>query len=382
MGIILIPLFIIIAIAVFSVGGDILKGITLDLPSLTMLSQERSVSSSRPTTSSQPSSAISQSPDAAFLLDTEITKGPEHGSIISDSNTVTFEFTGSIIPEDRVRITYETYIAGIDKYWKPTSSTKRTIKLPAGPKQYTFEVRAKYKKERDYTPASSAFTINTSEYYGKVDIRSVRQASSSRELLITLRSSLAADEKINITGWRIEGESGGFNIPFGIEKIPSAINLTPLNNIIVRKGDTIYLTGEKSPFGRNVSFRPNICIGYLKQYFTFPLSVPSSCPDKPTERDLRYMRSSCQDFILKDIKFSSCTVPSHANNIQVATDTECLAYIADHFNYQACSNLHRNDSDFLKNAWHIYMERDFTRDRYDTIRLLDRDGRIVDTLFR
>ncbi|HEA84527.1 MAG TPA: hypothetical protein ENI04_00910 [Candidatus Wildermuthbacteria bacterium] len=373
MPIILIPLLIILAIAGFSIGGNIFEGVDFGLPSLNTL-QERSVLTPEVQTPSGSSSTVTST--VSFILDTEITKEPEDGN---NTNTVIFEFSGSIIPEDNVRITYETYIAGIDKYWKPTSSAKRTIKLPLGPNEYTFKVRSKYKGEVDYTPASYTFTINTSEYYGKVDIRSVRQESTTRKLLITLRPNLTSDEKINITGWRIEGELGGFTIPLGIEKIPQAINFTGTNNINLRRGDAVYLTAEKSPFGRNISFRPNICMGYFKQYYTFPLSISSSCPDKPTERDLRYLRIPCQDFILKDISFSSCTIPNHANIPSVATDSECLSYIQDRFNYSACYNLHKNDSDFTKNEWHIYMERDFTRDRHDTIKLLDKDGRIVDT---
>jgi len=379
MAILLIPIFIIVAIATFSVGGDLFSGINIDLPDILML-QNTSVATSdnreSPTTYTAPAPT---SQAATFILDTKITVGPKEGSTIEETNSVTFEFEGSIIPQDRVRITYETYIAGIDEYWKPTTSAKRTIKLPTGPKQYTFLVRSKYKGERDYTPASRTFITNTSPYYGKVDISSVRKGTSSSKLLITLRPKLSTGEEINLTGWRIEGELGGFDIPLGIEEVPVAVNFTPLDHITIHRGDTVYLSAEKSPFGKKVSFKPNICMGYLKQYYTFPLSVPSSCPDKPTERELRYFRVECQDFILHDINFSSCTVPSHANNAAVATDSECLSYIENHFNYRACSILHKNDSDYLKNTWHVYMETDFTRDRHDTLKLLDKDRRIVDT---
>ena len=375
---ILIPFLIVLIIGIFNVGGDVLKDINFAMPDLRPFPTE---SLSRPSTQ-QPSTSTSttyqppQNTAAGFILDTEIISGPEQGSVVNDTNTVTFEFEGSIFPEDTVRITFETYIEGIDKYWKPATGTKRTVTFPSGPKEYTFQVRSKYKEVRDIVPASVTFFINTSPYFKKMDISSVSRSGS---LLITLRPNLYAGEEVNITGWKLQGEIGAVEIPFGIKTVfPGGISV-PSDPITVTSKDTVYLTEEKSPFGRKISFRPNICFGYLRHFYTFPLSVPSSCPDKPVERELRFFREQCQDFILHDINFSTCTVPGHASNAAVATDSECLSYIENHFTYSACFQIHKDDENFIKNQWHIYMERDFTRAKHDTIQLLDNNGLLVDT---
>ena len=382
MPIFLIPILILIGIFAFSAGGDILKNIDISLPNL-QLFPEKSAEKQAPKTASPKPSTIRQAPlktSPSFVLNTVITKGPTEDAKISDTNIVTFEFKGTVSPVDTTgRITFETKVEGVDSDWKTTSSRQRKITLPAGPKEYTFLVRSKLGSQRDSTPATRTFTINTSPYFGKINISTTKAASESSRSLIKLTTKLDRDEKITLTGWRIQGKGGSFQIPQGIENIYSVLNITPRDNIVIKRADTILLSGEQSPFGVGGNFRPNSCMGYLKAYYTFPLSISSSCPnDKPKVEEITFLSEACQEFILRKINFSSCQIPDYSQNIVISTDGECVSYITENLNYSACYQRHSKESNFLKNVWHIYMNTDFVRQLHDVIELTDQNGLLVD----
>ncbi|MCH7828310.1 hypothetical protein IH982_00360 [Patescibacteria group bacterium] len=380
MPIFLIPILILIGIFAFSAGGDILKNIDIPLPSLQLFSQ-KSVEKVTPKAATPRPSTIRQAPlktSLPFVLNTVITKGPTEDTKISDTNVVTFEFEGSVNPTDTAgRITFETKIEGVDPDWKATSSRQRKITLPGGPAEYTFLVRAKLKNEVDTTPATRAFRVNVSPSFGKITIGSFRRATSSSPFMFTLSSHLKSGETLSISNWTLKSNTGSFSIGFGAERI-SPVGTAFQKRIVLNRGDKVLVSGAASPFGAGGNFRPNICFGWLAQYYSFPLSVPSSCPDRPSLQDVSFLTPACQDFILKEVNFSRCEVPSYSQNAAVAANAPCITYINDNLNYGACVTKHSGDSNFLKNEWQVFANRSFGHPTHDTIQLLDENGLFVD----
>jgi len=386
MPIFLIPILILIGIFAVSAGGNVLKNVDISLPSFQFSTSERSKKPTPKVVSPKPSptqrvpspSTIS----APFVLNTTITQGPEEGTQLRDTNIVTFEFEGSVTPQDTTgRITFETKIEGIDSDWKATSSRQRKITLPPGLKEYTFLVRSKLGKEVDSTPAQQSFNITVSPYFGKVDISSARASSKNRSSQITLRSKIDADETLNITGWKIQGRNGSFTVPLGIEKFEPGTRDTPINPIILTKADTVKFSSEQNPFGNKRNFRPNICMGYLKDSYDFDLSFSTSCSfQKPSVRELLFLPGQCQDFILKRISFSSCRVPDYPDAITILQEVtgECNTYLQENFTYHSCFLQNENEPNFTKNEWHIYMSTDFIDAWYDFLKLYDANGLLVD----
>jgi len=311
----------------------------------------------------------------AISVNTYITAGPEEGEVIDETDRVVFEFKAKVSPADTEgRIIFETKLAGLDENWQETSSNQRTIDLPAGPKEYTFWVRAKINNVIDATPAGRTFEVSTSPYFGKVKISSVRSQTSSYPSLITL-STYLGEEKINITGWQIRGKGGSFTFPGGIEYYKPYYNPVPTESIFVERGDRIYLSSASSPLGRGRNFRPNKCLGYFTNYHDFPISLSKNCP-KPNREEISHLDPCCQEFILR---LGRCEIPDYSDSLSVSNDPECVAYLNENFNYGGCYRNYYRDEDFISNDWHIYMNTNIVvSNNCDTLYLRDQNGLLVD----
>jgi hypothetical protein len=317
------------------------------------------------------------------LVNTYITSGPKEGEIIPDTNKVSFGFKEKILAEDvEGKVSFETKIEGFDEDWQKTSAKTRTVNLPAGPKEYTFFVRAKVGEAVDATPAQRTFQINTSYYYKKVRVGTHQTKTSSRPSLIGLNTQLQAGEEINITGWRIKGNKGEILIPQGVEVYyPNSSN--PPQDITIERGDKLYFYSSTNPMGAGKHFRPNKCFGFLAESYEFTpkLSFNKTCP-KITLDDISYLSGKCQNFILK--KMGSCKIPDYSDNLDILFDQACQSYIdnyvAENLNYSGCFENYYADDDFLENRLYFFIGRDIVSQYHDTLYLYDKDGLIVDKL--
>ncbi len=322
--------------------------------------------------------------EPSISINTYIISGPKKGEIIEETNRVTFEFEARVSPEETEGyVRFETKIEGIDEDWQSTYSDQRTIDFPSGPKEYTFLVRAKINDIIDPTPAKRTFKINTSPYFGKVEIYRVQTPSSYYpSSLITLSSYLEREEEIKITDWRIEGQKGGFTIPQGIEKYNHLFysqlfgNNVPLKDILVKYNDTIYLSSASNPLGSNKNFRLNRCFGYLANERDFAIDFYNNCPiPERYSEEILDLNPPCQRYVLER---RSCEIPKYWENPEVARDSECVDYILDNFNYIGCYKNYSKDEDFLENEWHIYMNRNFVSEGLDILYLRDQNGLLID----
>jgi len=309
------------------------------------------------------------------LIDTYITDGPEEGEAIEETTRVTFEFDGLVIYGNKdENIYFETFIEGFDNKWIPASLNSRTVELPAGPHQYTFLVRAMTKNGIDYTPARRTFKINVSPYFGKVKISSVSSGNSAASSMIILRTNLSKDEKIDITGWKIVGKGGIFAIPKGAERYYSFPGLPALQDILVKQGDIINISGSSNPLGQGINFRVNKCMGYLSYKKSFPVPISGSCP-KPSQKEISHLSPCCQQFIMRSV---NCGLPDYSQKIDIIYDQECSSYLEEHFNYNACFLEYSNDKDFLGNRWYLFMNKNIAvNNNCDTMKLYDSQGMMV-----
>lgn len=245
------------------------------------------------------------------------------------------------------------------------SEQKKETSQKEASRKETPEIIQEQETETNSSPPS------ISSHYEKVKISRVQAKSYYRPSLVTLTIRPKYGDKINITGWKIKTRQGEFIIPKGVEEYQS--HISP-RNIIVKDYLVVYLIGDKNPLRREDNFRLNKCFGYIKSYQNIYPSFNTNCPRQKLE-DVSHLGPYCQEFILG---LSSCEIPNYSNNLRIATDSQCVAYINDNFNYSQCFDKYSKDEDFLLDYWPVFTKTDIVQELHDTVYLYDQNNLLVD----
>ncbi len=212
-----------------------------------------------------------------------------------------------------------------------------------------------------------------------VSIGDVGATDPDREYI---RLYASGSESVSITGWRlVSGASGrGVRIPEGVE-IPSRGRVNTTDTIVLKPGDSaIVITGE-GPNG--VSFRENMCTGYLGESQTYYPPLTNQCPAPYDEFDKFFTGNELRDEKCYDLMRASpsCKTPSDRG-----MSNACIRLIDEYLTYNSCVEKHRYDSRFAGKVWRIYLEYegkrndedDLWKPSRDAIKLLDAEGKTVD----
>ncbi len=192
---------------------------------------------------------------------------------------------------------------------------------------------------------------------------------------ISIRAS--GSEPVTITGWKVvSGASRDEErIPSGA-LIPTSGRVNDRAPIVLQPGDEAIIVSGESPIG--VSFRENMCTGYLggPQRFTPPLQ--NNCPSASTEFDRFYSGNELRDDACYTLmqRTPVCETPKENSSLSNA----CFALIDNHLTYNGCVETHRYDVNFSGRTWHIYLDRDeeLWKSSRDAIKLIDENGLTVD----
>lgn len=212
---------------------------------------------------------------------------------------------------------------------------------------------------------------------------------------------------VDITGWQLKNgkderayDLGGALKYFSADRavIPqAALFISPsggntFQNVVLESGETAVITtgsmGPQSPY-RIVSFKENICSGYLEdlEEYTFTPPLNRSCPRPSDEPGVAGLDSECRRFVER---MSSCRTPKFDTRTPEGDicrncvndqplSSSCVAFIKNHFNYSSCIAYHRNDPDFSGRSWRIFLGRgwEMWAKEYETVSLFDQLGRLV-----
>lgn len=195
---------------------------------------------------------------------------------------------------------------------------------------------------------------------------------------IVIKASTHNTEKILITGMRIESVVTGKGSNIG--KAAPIIFQNQINQeepVYLAPGEIAYIITGRSPIG--VSFRPNMCTGFLTQRQTFSPSIPARCP-RPSEKDLpddgTQYNDACRNYINS---LSACRV---VVTPPLTLSPECQRYVTTEINYTKCVEKNKNKSNFYDNNWRVYLNRTETlwKTSRELIRLVDQNGKIIDAI--
>ncbi len=222
--------------------------------------------------------------------------------------------------------------------------------------------------------------INQSQYKGIVTLSNIARSVDPNNEYLTIRVVGNNIDKIRVTGWVLKSINSGTQV-----SIPKATylyftgTLNTEDDILLTGGDTLYLVTGISPNG--ASFKTNKCSGYLNQFQTFIPYLSSDCP-RPRDENL----SSIPNLMINDACFdyidsmAQCTIQTQP--LPINWSYECTNFIYQKINYPSCVDAHKNDSDFYKKEWRVYLKRsdNLWKNRREKVVLYDNFGKVVDTI--
>ncbi len=220
---------------------------------------------------------------------------------------------------------------------------------------------------------SSAPESEISEYAGRITLSAGNSRSSDPEKeYIEISAAFGGGSPIDITGWTVEGKNG-LDL-----KIPQAVRLYKANvinsetDVVLNPGEKVVLSTGRSPIGS--SFLVNKCSGYFSQYQTFSPGLYTQCPRPADENWPSNLSDACLNYI--------DTLPACKANFSIPLylENRCVEAINSTLSYNKCVDLHRNDDDFYKSEWRVYLNREeeIWKNSREDITLRDRNGKLVD----
>lgn len=225
---------------------------------------------------------------------------------------------------------------------------------------------------------------NRSPYAKTVSIKGVSGLGSNdlKKEYVTISLSQSSKESVSITGWQLKSDTTGKSVTIGKGALVYHPNTSLQNDsVVLLPGNTATITTGVSPLGS--SFKTNKCTGYLNQFNALSPSLPQQCP-LPEDENLSSIpytpaNFACFDFIER---MSRCRL--NTKPLPATFSSECTAFISEKINYQGCLSLHKNDADFYETQWRIYLGKSESLwlNKRETIRLIDQNGKTVDTYTR
>jgi len=215
---------------------------------------------------------------------------------------------------------------------------------------------------------------NESAYKHKAILKvgSAARNSDPQKEYVEIHVSSENEKALPVSDWSLEG-ANGLNIKLGKGAyLPYSARVNPQENIFLQPGEKAYIVAGKSPIG--TSFRLNKCAGYFEQFQDFTPNLPKQCP-KPDEELLpSNLSDNCLDYIER---MPRCEIDL---SIPWYLDAACQNYINQNINYNKCVELHKDDKDFYKGEWWIYLGRneEMWKNKREKIILYDENKKIID----
>lgn len=220
---------------------------------------------------------------------------------------------------------------------------------------------------------------NPSPYMGKVsivqDISGVRESDARSEYL-QISAHYGNTESIDISGWILESALSGVRImipPSAAPFIANSANI--LGATTLAPGGLALVATAPSPVG--VSFRENMCTGYLGQFQSFNPALNEECPSPSnvlplTEYNLMQYGESCFDAIAN---LPQCRFPQNISGVS----SSCQSFLTEKLSYNGCVSANSFRTEFHRNMWRVYLgaSGELWRNTHDAIRLLDTEGKTV-----
>ncbi len=235
--------------------------------------------------------------------------------------------------------------------------------------------RDRYSATSTVSPAEipAGFTANQlSPYFHEVRFGGVspaRSYSSYGEISLYAYPNVTTSS-IDVTGWQVRANHGGEYIPQAVN-VYDPLGLNPVSDIWLKSGSDLNLYSTSAP----VNLRLNKCIGYLPNGKTqFVPQLPQTCPSID-QSVIHSFTGACQSYIMS---LNGCAEANMSNPLIPQNDYACINYLENNFSYHSCFEAHEGDANFLSNQIWVFNGSSPLDPLHDQVKLLDRNGLLVD----
>lgn len=202
-------------------------------------------------------------------------------------------------------------------------------------------------------------------------------SATPRDEYIELQASFQNTGPVSLKGWSLQSAVSGNRMYLPDAAPRFAVGkLNAMSPVTLNPGASASVISGTSPLG--VSFRENICSGYLGQFQEFTPSLSLQCPSGESEmpltaENIKNYGDACFDFVRT---LPTCAFPQETPS---SLSPACRSFVQSTFSYNGCTARHGYDS-LPQDMWRLYLGSgsELWRDRHDAIRLLDAQGQTVD----
>ncbi len=195
---------------------------------------------------------------------------------------------------------------------------------------------------------------------------------------VVLKTNKNISERVPISRWRIESSVTLAGTTLGdAAYLPYSGQVNSELPVTIPENTTVYIITGRSPIG--TSFRTNTCTGYFAQFQDFEPELREECPLPEDELEDNIFGSAlpndaCLNFVEN---IDRCTLT--LTEIPVTVGSVCQNFIIEDLSYNGCVTAHKDEPDFYKKEWWLYLDRDqeLWKSSRERIRLLDENGLLV-----
>jgi len=218
------------------------------------------------------------------------------------------------------------------------------------------------------TPPAGFTVAQLSPYYQKVRLSGV---SRSEITISTYPAFGTPTSTVDITGWEIKTNRGGEFVP-QVQNIYEPTGVPIQSDIILALNQVNYvnLYSNSSP----ANLRVNSCMGYLNTPQQFNPGFVYTCPQIDTSQ-ISQFSGSCQNYIRS---LYNCQSPDFGSSYFPRNDYQCEDYLRGKYNYTWCVSAYASGPNFLSNEWRVWMGTTPLDPYHDIVKLVDRNGLLVD----
>jgi len=222
---------------------------------------------------------------------------------------------------------------------------------------------------------------NPSPYRGQVHITDTYSGVTADDVsleYLMLEADPGNTAPVVVSGWSLQSVYNNIRvtIPQGTRMFYSgAIPETSL--ISVSAGEKIVVSSGVSPVG--ISFKENLCTGYLGQFQIFIPTLEERCPTAESEVLVNPATSRTAD--PECVAFAQ-SIPRCQFYIGGPPDVsdQCYSFIRNSMTYNGCVAMNKWRPSFAGDTWRVFLSRqkELWKQEHDVVRLLDQEGRVVD----